>query len=184
MLQAFPGSSGGAARWRRAACRVRDGRSRPSTAAGMRRGSPSARRQAGEAEPPCPSASARRASGAASRPASGRARRGSTRHPQAPSHRSPACAPARRTASLSSIDDKLARPLGAREAVGPLHHGALLPPAAGDPSNRHPGGEGVSLHSTSAVHPLSGWLFVPRCVRHRLKPLVPNGRHPLGCRPL
>jgi hypothetical protein len=67
-------------------------------------------------------------------------------------------------------DAVLARPLGVREAVGPLRHGALLPPAAGDPSSRHPRGEGVSLHSVSAIHPLSGWLSVPRRARHRLKP--------------
>ena len=63
-----------------------------------------------------------------------------------------------------------AHPLGVRKAAGLLCHCALLPLAAGDLNNHHPRGEGVLLHSISVIHPLSGWFFVPHCVRHRLKP--------------
>ena len=68
-------------------------------------------------------------------------------------------------------DVVLAHPLGVREAVRLLCHGVLLPPAAGDLNNHHPREGGVSLHSFSTLHPLSGWLSVPHYARHRLKPL-------------
>lgn len=70
-------------------------------------------------------------------------------------------------------DVVLAHPLGVRKAVRLLCHGVLLPPAAGDLNNHHPRKEGgVSLHSFSVIHPLSGWFSVPRYARHRLKPRV------------
>jgi hypothetical protein len=50
-------------------------------------------------------------------------------------------------------DAVLAHPLGVRNAVGLLCHRALLPLAAGDLNNHHPGGEGVSLHGISVIHP-------------------------------
>jgi hypothetical protein len=53
-------------------------------------------------------------------------------------------------------DVVLAHPLGVREAVRPLCQGVLPPLAAGDLNNRHPRGEGVSLHSVSIIHLLSG----------------------------
>ena len=59
-------------------------------------------------------------------------------------------------------DAVLAHPLGVRKAAGLLCHRALLPPAAGDLNNHHPGGGGVSLHSIVAIHPPSGWLSMPR----------------------
>ena len=55
-----------------------------------------------------------------------------------------------------------AHPLGVRKAAGLLCHRSLLPLAAGDLNNHHPGGGGVSLHSIVAIHPHSGWLSVPR----------------------
>ena len=58
-----------------------------------------------------------------------------------------------------------AHPLGVRKAAGLLCHCALLPLAAGDLNNHHPGGGGVSLHSIVAIHPHSGWLSVPRVPR-------------------
>ena len=58
-----------------------------------------------------------------------------------------------------------AHPLGVRKAAGLLCHCALLPLAAGDLNNHHPGGGGVSLHCIVAIHPHSGWLSVPRVPR-------------------
>ena len=55
-----------------------------------------------------------------------------------------------------------AHPLGVRKAVGLLCHCALLPLAAGDLNNRHPGEGGVSLHGIVALHPHSGRLSMPR----------------------
>ena len=69
-------------------------------------------------------------------------------------------------------DVVLAHPLGVRKAVRLLCHCVLLPLAAGDLNNHHPRGGGVSLHSIVAIHPHSGWIFVPHSVRHRLKPLA------------
>ena len=62
-------------------------------------------------------------------------------------------------------DVVLAHPLGVRKAVGLLCHCVLLPLAAGDLNNHHPGGEGVLLHGIAAIHPHSGWLSVPRVPR-------------------
>ena len=55
-----------------------------------------------------------------------------------------------------------AHPLGVRKAAGLLCHCALLPPAAGDLNNHHPGGDGASLHGIVAIHPHSGRLSMPR----------------------
>ena len=69
-----------------------------------------------------------------------------------------------------------AHPPGVRKTVRLLCHGVLLPLAAGDLNNHHPRGGGVSLHIVSVIHPLSGWIFVPHSVRHRLKAM--NHDHP------
>lgn len=59
-------------------------------------------------------------------------------------------------------DVVLAHPFRVRKAHRLLCHGVLLPLAAGDLNNHHPGGGGVSLHSIVAFHPHSGWIFMPR----------------------
>jgi hypothetical protein len=65
----------------------------------------------------------------------------------------------------SEHDAVLAHPFRVRKAVRLLCHGVLLPLAAGDPSNRHPGEGGVSLHGIVAFRPHSGWIFMPRVPR-------------------